>query len=167
MNRALAITLTVAMVGGLMFMGAAGTAAADEHTNVDDGFDFDFSVDIGDTTAGDGGDGGDASATTVQDFDQTNANAQVGEANAWSSADSYAAGSGASSTASSSSAAVVDQNQDVTQVNSIDADATTIASGGDGGDGGDAGVGVDISFGDDVDDDNDDNNDNNNNNIES
>ena len=169
MNRALAVTLTVAMVGGLLAMGAAGNVAADEHTNVDDGVDFDFDLDIGDTTAGDGGDGGDAAAETVQDFDQTNVNQQVGEANAQSSAESVAvsdgdgqaagaddpkdkgaaedfAGAGAESTAVSDATAVVDQNQNVNQGNSIDADATTVAEGGDGGDGGDAGVGVDIDF---------------------
>ncbi|WP_440764691.1 hypothetical protein [Natronorubrum sp. DTA7] len=135
------------MVGGLMFMGFAGTAAAQ-----------DININTGVIDAGDGGDGGDAAAATVQEFDQTNENAQVGVADSTSYADSYAAGSGADSVASSSSAAVVEQDQNVNQVNTIDADATTIALGGDGGDGGDAGVdvGVDLDFGDDNGDDPDD-----------
>ena len=159
------------MVGGLLAMGAAGTVAAQDTNNVDDGVDFDFDLDIGDTTAGDGGDGGDAAAQTVQDFDQTNENQQVGEANAQSSAESLAVSdgdgqaaatgaddpkdkgaaedfAGADSTAAADSTAMVDQSQVVNQGNSIDASAYTEADAGDGGDGGDAGVDVGVDFGD-------------------
>ncbi|WP_440764690.1 hypothetical protein [Natronorubrum sp. DTA7] len=135
MNRALAVTLTVAMVGGLLFIGAAGSAAAQ-----------DINVNTDAITGGDGGDGGDAAAATVQNFDQTNQNAQVGAADSTSTAESYAVGSGADSAAGSSSAAVVAQNQNVNQGNAIEANATTIAIGGDGGDGGDAGVDVGIDL---------------------
>ncbi|WP_440764689.1 hypothetical protein [Natronorubrum sp. DTA7] len=146
------------MVGGLMFMGFAGTAAAQ-----------DINIDTDAITGGDAGDGGDAAAETVQDFDQTNVNEQVGEASSESVAASAAvsdgdgqaaandgpkdkgtaddfAGAGAESTAVSESTAAVGQSQDVEQGNAIDADATTAAEGGDGGDGGDAGVGVDVDI---------------------
>ncbi len=63
MKRTLTITLTVAMLGSLLFMGMAGTVAAQE-----------VSVDLGDQTSGD--------AITVSEVNQENNNAQIGISNA-------------------------------------------------------------------------------------
>ncbi|EMA47131.1 hypothetical protein [Halobiforma nitratireducens] len=67
MKRALTLTLTVALIGSLMFMGFAGTAAAQDEL---------VDVDIGNQTTGD------ATATTDIDINQENNNAQLGAAEA-------------------------------------------------------------------------------------
>ncbi|SEH14535.1 hypothetical protein SAMN04487967_1648 [Natronorubrum sediminis] len=123
MKRAIAMLLTFAMVGSLMFMGFAGTAAAQ-----------DVDVDIG----GDGGDGGHAG--NYAEVNQQNNNAQIGISEA------TATSGGADDTNekpynnndeaadSTSATSSVDQTQDVTQSN--DASVDQNAEAGDGGDGG-------------------------------
>ncbi|WP_255167667.1 hypothetical protein [Natrononativus amylolyticus] len=118
MKRTITVMLTVAMVGSLMFMGLAGTAAADSHTEID--------VDLG----GDGGDGGDA--VNVAEVNQQNNNAQIGESSAASYGDDSAASSG------------VYQGQYVSQYNEADVDQ--VAVGGDGGDGGAVDIDIDLGF---------------------
>ena len=149
MKRALAITLTVAMLGSLMFMGFAGTAAADSHTNMPGDGDVNF----GDQTSGD--------AINIAETNQANNNAQTGiaEANSQSSAVADGAGDddpknhgGAAEAFSSSSAdASVNQAQDVTQSNT--AVTNQNAETGD-----NVQAAINAAFGDDPDD-----NDNNNN----
>ncbi|WP_255167668.1 hypothetical protein [Natrononativus amylolyticus] len=116
MKRALTLMLTVALVGSLMFMGLAGTAAADSHTEID--------VQLG----GDGGDGGDA--VNFAQVNQQNNNAQVG----YSSASSVGHHSAAASS--------VNQWQSVSQTNA--ANVNQLAVGGDGGDGGDSEIEIDL-----------------------
>ena len=72
MKRTLTIMLTVAMIGSLMFMGLAGTAAADEHDG--DGINVEL-----------GGDGGDA--TNHATVNQQNNNQQVGSSSAYAKGD--------------------------------------------------------------------------------
>ncbi|MDF9743983.1 hypothetical protein [Natrinema salsiterrestre] len=124
LQRALTITLTVALFGGLTFMGFAGTAAAQD-VNLND-------IDFGDQTSGD------ANATTNIDVDQDNNNAQVGVSNAEATSEAASLGSyytkhgGAGEAFSASDAtSVVVQDQDVTQSNSADIDAETNATTGD------------------------------------
>ncbi|NGM69113.1 hypothetical protein G6M89_08850 [Natronolimnobius sp. AArcel1] len=143
MKRTFAITLTVAMIGSLMFMGFAGTAAAQ---NVDNGIDIgDIGADFGDQTQGD--------ATNNIDVNQENNNAQTGVSEA-TSGDAVAvsdggAGGGAAAAddpkhdpkkddpqplangadsgnalAGSLAASQVTQVQDVNQQNAADIDAT-------------------------------------------
>ena len=86
MKRTLAITLTVALIGSLMFMGFAGTAVAQEAPGNDDGDDGldDGLIEIddffGDQTADQTT--GDAAANTEINVNQNNDNAQVGVAEA-------------------------------------------------------------------------------------
>lgn len=124
LQRALTITLTVALFGGLTFMGFAGTAAAQD-VNLND-------IDFGDQTSGD------ANATTNIDVDQDNNNAQVGVSNAEATAEAASLGSyhtkygGAGEAfAASDATSVVVQDQDVAQSNSADIDAETEAETGD------------------------------------
>ncbi|ELY45793.1 hypothetical protein C496_02587 [Natronorubrum tibetense GA33] len=102
------------MLGSLMFMGFAGTAAADSHTNMPGDGDVNF----GDQTSGD--------AINIAETTQENNNAQVGTAEATSQSSATAMGhdhdpknhGGAAEAFSSSSAdATVNQAQDVTQSN--------------------------------------------------
>lgn len=95
MKRTLAITLTVAMMGSLMFMGFAGTAAAQ---NADDGL---VDIEIGDQTTGD------ATAATEVNVDQNNNNAQVGTADA-SNGDTVAVADGSGSGGSALGGAAAD-----------------------------------------------------------
>ncbi|ELY82283.1 hypothetical protein [Natrinema gari] len=77
MKRALTLTLTVALIGGLAFMGLAGTAAAQPQINPD----VNSSVDIDQ----------DSSATTTINNDQSNSNSQTQLASSYASSDtSYA-----------------------------------------------------------------------------
>ncbi|WP_054862365.1 hypothetical protein [Natronolimnobius baerhuensis] len=160
MKRTFAITLTVAMIGSLMFMGFAGTAAAQ---NVDPD-DFGFDIDFGDQ------DTGDAAAETNVNVDQNNNNAQIGVSEA-TSGDAIAvsdggAGGGAvatgdhykngaeqlaspadagSATAGSFAFSEVNQAQDVAQQNNADvSNVTTTADTS-------ADQSVDSEIGDDVD----------------
>jgi hypothetical protein len=84
MKRTIAITLTVAMIGGLMFMGFAGTAAA-QNNAPDDG------IQTGEIN---------------QEINQGNLNAQVGFANAEATssgaADKKHSGAGGGATADAS-----------------------------------------------------------------
>lgn len=144
MKRTLAITLTVAMIGSLMFMGFAGTAAAQ---NADDGL---VDIEVGDQTTGD------ATATTDISVDQENNNAQVGVADA-TAGDAVAISDGGNggealatshdkggaeqlaspadsgaATALSVANAEVNQAQDVNQQNAAEvSDVTTTAESGD------------------------------------
>ncbi len=120
MKRTLALTLTVAMVGGLMFMGFAGTAAAQ-----------DGNISVDQTT-------GDATATTDVDVDQENNNDQIGVSGAFADASSYnddgydkKKGGGASSSfAGAEAASAVEQDQTVVQGNNADVDADSDAASG-------------------------------------
>ncbi|ELY97262.1 hypothetical protein C482_13550 [Natrialba chahannaoensis JCM 10990] len=112
MKRTLAITLTVALIGSLMFMGFAGTAAAQ---NVDQ--------ETGD-------------ATVEIGIDQENNNAQIGIAESYSSA--FALGASASdakyggspaASAFSASNAEVNQDQTAVQVNNAEVSDVTAESG--------------------------------------
>ena len=126
MKRTLAITLTVAMIGGLMFMGFAGTAAAqDTNVNVGD-------IDFGDQETGD------AVAISDVDVEQNNANAQVGTASADADASANADdddhnknGGSAAALASADATSIVNQYQDVDQSNTADVSVTTYAESGD------------------------------------
>ncbi|WP_255167666.1 hypothetical protein [Natrononativus amylolyticus] len=120
MKRTITVMLTVAMVGSLMFMGFAGTAAADSHTEID--------IDLG----GDGGDGGDA--VNAAEVNQQNNNAQVGASSAVAVGDGDDHKKGYDS-GGAAAASIVDQGQAVEQTNYADVDQ--YAFGGDGGDGGD------------------------------
>ncbi|TYL38969.1 hypothetical protein CV102_10730 [Natronococcus pandeyae] len=123
MKRTLTIMMAVAMIVGLMFMGFAGTAAAQD-------------VDIGlDASGGDGGDGGDA--TNLAYVDQANTNVQ------------YASASASASGHHSGASAGVSQTQFVNQQNFADVDQTAV--GGDGGDGGDGGQITDVDIDVDID----------------
>ncbi|WP_436344063.1 hypothetical protein [Natronorubrum sp. FCH18a] len=123
MKRTLALTLTVAMVGGLMFMGFAGTAAAQEAGVNDDDGGFDFGIDIGEIDQ----ETGDAEAGTSVSVDQNNNNAQIGESVAV--ADSTSDDGTASSAADATS--TVTQSQEVGQSNTADVDAVSYAESGD------------------------------------
>ncbi|WP_323173759.1 hypothetical protein [Natrialba sp. PRR66] len=112
MKRTLTITLTVALVGGLMFMGFAGTAAAQ------DGL---IGVDIGD----DVGVNQSANATTDVSVDQSNSNDQAQESLALSSnGASEAVGAQAQEVTQDNSASV--ENVSSTATNDADVDTGTI-----------------------------------------
>ncbi|ELZ03337.1 hypothetical protein [Natrialba aegyptia] len=102
MKRTLAITLTVALIGGLMFMGFAGTAAAQNDVDQETG---DATVDI--------------------DVDQENNNAQVGVAESSSSPFSV----GYHSSTFSYSDAEVNQVQLVEQTNENEIEDVSAESG--------------------------------------
>lgn len=124
MKRAITLVLAVALVGGLLFAGFAGTAAAQEGGNI--------SVDV---DAGDGGDADGGEATVDQSNDQSNSISQVGIAEA----DSETSKAGVEQ---ESAAAQTNENSQV-GVASADAEA---------GDGGDAEADVETGLsGDDVD----------------
>lgn len=137
MKRTLAMLLTFGMVGSLMFMGFAGTAAAQE-----------VDVDLG----GDGGDGGDA--VNVAEVNQQTNNAQEAnaEATATSGADDkknddkkndhYKKDHKDNNADSSTAVAAVYPTQYVSQTN--DAEVNQDARGGDGGDGGAVDISVDL-----------------------
>lgn len=91
MKRQLTALLTFAMVGSLLFMGAAGTAAAQDGGLVDVGSD----VSTNQT----------AQSVAIVDTDQQNNNSQVQTAGAAASSDT------------STAKTVATQEQDVTQVN--------------------------------------------------
>ncbi|WP_436344065.1 hypothetical protein [Natronorubrum sp. FCH18a] len=114
MNRTLAITLTVAMIGGLMFIGFAGTAAAQ-----------DAGINVGDIDQ----ETGDATAVTQVSVDQNNNNAQVGESAAV--ATSYSDSDSGSATSVSDATSSVTQGQSVGQSNSANVDAVSYAESGD------------------------------------
>ncbi|WP_255194504.1 hypothetical protein [Natronobeatus ordinarius] len=120
MKRTIAITLAVAMIGGLMFMGFAGTAAAQVNEPVDDG----INIETGD-------------AVNIAEVNQGNFNQQVGTATA--DATTVSDKNYKSSTSASAS---VSQSQDVGQSNTaiVDQDANTGISIGD----------IDIGIGDPV-----------------
>lgn len=100
MKRAIAMLLMVAMVGSLMFMGFAGTAAAQE---VDTGSDVDVNQD--------------ADSNAEVNTAQQNNNAQIQDASSYSSSDkSYA-----------KTTAVQYQNVDQTNANQV-SDVTSVAS---------------------------------------
>ncbi|MEY7849444.1 hypothetical protein AB7C87_09650 [Natrarchaeobius sp. A-rgal3] len=128
LQRTLAITLTVALFGGLMFMGFAGTAAAQD-VNINDGDQINF----GDQTTGD------ATATTNVNVNQQNNNAQIGVADADANANAIAAGSGhtkhggaADALAAAGATADVTQSQSVSQSNQANVEnVTTTAESGD------------------------------------
>ena len=76
MKRTLTITMAVALIGSLMFMGFAGTAAAQNNNNVDDVGDG-ISVDVDADFAPQ-----DQTAETNINIDQQTQNEQIGEATA-------------------------------------------------------------------------------------
>ncbi|WP_174811899.1 hypothetical protein [Salinadaptatus halalkaliphilus] len=136
MKRALAITLTVAMIGSLAFMGFAGTAAAQEDQIIDQAAE-NVSLDADqqqDLMSGD--------AETNVNVDQSNDNAQVGSATAGDAValsggggagaagaahdkgGAAAGAGGAGGGATAASAAETNQVQDVNQINAADVDAT-------------------------------------------
>lgn len=99
MKRAITMLLMVAMVGSLMFMGFAGTAAAQE---VDTGSDVDVNQD--------------ADSNAEVNTAQQNNNAQIQDASSYSSSDkSYA-----------KTTAVQYQNVDQTNANQV-SDVTSVA----------------------------------------
>ncbi|WP_247001679.1 hypothetical protein [Halosolutus gelatinilyticus] len=117
LQRSLAITLTVALFGGLLFMGAAGSAAAQVNINVGD-IDQDA----------------DSNATTTVDVDQSNDNAQVGVSNANADAGAISVGNHGGHTKDKGAApafagaeanSAVLQDQNVIQDN--DADVTAVS----------------------------------------
>lgn len=103
MKRQLTALLTFAMVGSLLFMGAAGTAAAQDDGLVDVGSDVSTNQS--------------AESTAIVDTDQQNDNSQV-----------QAAGAAASSDKSTAKTVAI-QEQDATQVNQNSvSDVNSVAS---------------------------------------
>ncbi|WP_117363868.1 hypothetical protein [Natrarchaeobaculum sulfurireducens] len=143
MKRTLTITMAVALIGSLMFMGFAGTAAAQNNNNVDNGISVDVDADFAEQ---------EQTAETNIDIQQETQNEQVGEATAETNvlaADFGGAGTMAAPTAAPAdkkgaapavapaaadggatalgvSEASVDQTQDLDQSNTVEiSDVTT------------------------------------------
>ncbi|WP_306060433.1 hypothetical protein [Natronococcus wangiae] len=133
MKRVLTITLTVALFGGLMLMGFAGSAAAQN-----------ISVSTGDT-----GDV-DQEAEQEAEINQENNNAQVGiaDAEATSGGDqadnlkAYGASSDNGGDGATSTEASVDQEQDVEQSNDAEIDQEIEQEG----ESGDSGINVELGL---------------------
>lgn len=133
MKRALTLAMTLAVIGGLMTMGFAGTAAAQD-------------IQVG----GDGGDGGDA--VNVAEVSQDNtinqeatAIASVSDtgANDDESDDRHKDDNSNDANNGGSASATVDQSADITTTSEV----TQAAEGGDGGDGGAVDVNLDLGNG--------------------
>ena len=109
MKRAFAITLTVAMIGGLMFMGFAGTAAA--QNDVDQTIDQEI---------------GDLDATQEQDLQTGDAevNVDVAQDNVNVQQATTTSGDALGANGQAASLAETNQDQNVNQVNNADVDAT-------------------------------------------
>lgn len=125
MKRTIVLTVTVALFGGLMFMGFAGTATAQD-VNINEAIDF------GDQETGD------STATSNVDVNQNNDNSQVGVATSIADsestaigADDYKNGGAAEAFSNVDSTASVDQTQDVAQSNTADVNVTTESESGD------------------------------------
>jgi hypothetical protein len=133
MKRALTLAMTLAVIGGLMTMGFAGTAAAQD-------------IQIG----GDGGDGGDA--VNVADVNQENtigqeatATASVSDADANDDESDDRHKDDNSNDANNGGSASVGIDQSAEQQNN--AEVTQTAEAGDGGDGGAVDINLDLGNG--------------------